>query len=73
MSIKYMYCKLFNQESLPELLGWVAQNNRVAQDNLPVSTGPSKTALCAISGSQSLALLLLLLVYPQRFMHSTEA
>lgn len=31
---------------------------------LPVSTGPSTTALCAISGSQSLGLLLLLLVYP---------
>lgn len=31
---------------------------------LPVSTGPSTAALCAVSGSQSLALLLLLLVYP---------
>jgi hypothetical protein len=31
---------------------------------LPVSTGPSTTTLCAVSGSQSLALLLLLLVYP---------
>jgi hypothetical protein len=31
---------------------------------LPVSTGPSTAALCAVSGSQSLALLLMLLVYP---------
>jgi hypothetical protein len=31
---------------------------------LPVSTGPSTAALCAVSGSQSLALLLLLLAYP---------
>lgn len=34
---------------------------------LPVSTGPSTAALCAVSGSQSLALLLMLLVYPNTY------
>lgn len=34
---------------------------------LPISTGPSTSALCAISGAQSLALLMLLLVYPNLY------